>query len=67
MSLKKRLHLSILLGIEAAPIKNVAFTNCRFENAAKPSVIEFVESLVLHDITRPREHAGGVASAASVG
>ena len=42
-----------LLGIEGQPIQNVLVTNSRFENAAKPSVIEYVDELVLRNVTQP--------------
>lgn len=53
---KKSEHPLFLLGIEAAPIQNVVITNCRFENSAKPSVIEFVDTLVLRNVTQPRDN-----------
>jgi len=42
-----------LLGIEGQPIQNVVVTNSRFENAAKPSVIEYVDELALRNVTQP--------------
>ncbi|HYO25189.1 MAG TPA: glycoside hydrolase family 28 protein [Lacipirellulaceae bacterium] len=53
VSSKKSEHPLYLLGIEAAPIDNVVITNCRFENADKPSVLEFVDSLLLRNVTQP--------------
>lgn len=55
VSSKKSRHPLFLLGIEQAPMENIILTNCRFENAERPSVIEFVDSLVLRNVTQPRE------------
>ncbi|MBA3481361.1 MAG: glycoside hydrolase family 28 protein [Pirellulales bacterium] len=42
-----------LLGIEGQPIQNVVVSNSRFENAAKPSVIEYVDELALRNVMQP--------------
>jgi polygalacturonase len=55
VSSKKSRHPLFLLGIEQSPMENIIITNCRFENAQKPSVIEYVDSLVLRRVTQPRE------------
>ncbi len=54
VSSKKSAHPLFLLGIESSPMANIVITNCRFENAAKPSVIEHVDSLILRNVTQPR-------------
>ena len=41
------------LGLEAAPIQNVVIANCTFKNAERPSVIEFVDRLVLKNVQQP--------------
>jgi polygalacturonase len=42
-----------LLGTQASPIQNVVISNSEFEKAAKPSVLEHVESLRLDNVTQP--------------
>jgi polygalacturonase len=54
VSSKKSTHPLFLLGIEQSPMENIIITNCRFENAERPSVIEYVDSLVLRNVTQPR-------------
>jgi polygalacturonase len=55
VSSKKSRHPLFLLGIEQSPMENIVITNCNFENAERPSVIEFVDSLVLRNVTQPRK------------
>jgi polygalacturonase len=55
VSSQKSEHPLFLLGIESSPMENIVITNCRFENAEKPSVIEFVDSLIMRNVTQPRE------------
>jgi polygalacturonase len=42
-----------LLGIDEQPIQNVVVEDSRFENAAKPNVIEYVDRLILKNVTQP--------------
>jgi polygalacturonase len=42
-----------LLGIEGQPIQNVVVSNSRFENAAQPSAIEYVDELALRKVMQP--------------
>ena len=42
-----------LLGTSEAPISHVTISNSRFANAAEPSVLEEVESLLLERVTQP--------------
>jgi hypothetical protein len=53
VSSEKSRHPLFFLGIEAAPIQNVVIANCTFKNADKPSVVEFVDQLVLKNVTQP--------------
>lgn len=53
VSSEKSRHPLFFLGIEAAPIHNVAIANCTFKNASKPSVIEYVDQLLLENVTQP--------------
>lgn len=51
---KKSEYPLFFLGIPESPIENVVITNCRFENAKRPSLIEHVETLVLKNVTQPQ-------------
>lgn len=42
-----------LLGTAESPIQNVVISNSEFAKAAKPSVLEYVESLRLDNVTQP--------------
>jgi polygalacturonase len=43
-----------LLGIKERPIKNVVLTDCTLAGAQEPSVIEYVDELVLRNVTLPQ-------------
>jgi len=43
-----------LVGLPDQPIKSVTLKNCRFHNAAKPSVIEHVDHLDFQDVSQSR-------------
>jgi polygalacturonase len=53
VSSEKSRHPLFFLGLEAAPIQNVVIANCTFKNAERPSVIEFVDQLVLKNVQQP--------------
>jgi polygalacturonase len=54
VSSKKSEYPLFFLGIPESPIENVVITNCRFENAKRPSLIEHVDTLVLKNVTQPQ-------------
>ncbi|HMP07282.1 MAG TPA: hypothetical protein PJ982_13095, partial [Lacipirellulaceae bacterium] len=54
ISSQKSRHPLFLLGIEASPMTNIVISDCRFENASKPSVIEYVDSLMLRNVSQPK-------------
>ena len=53
VSSQKSEHPIFLLGIEAAPMRNIVVSNCTFAGADKPSVLEHVAELTLHNVTQP--------------
>jgi polygalacturonase len=44
-----------LVGLKEQPIENVTIRNCTFSNPAEPSIIEYVNKLVLENYTQPEE------------
>ena len=50
---QKSKRLLFLLGTAESPIQNVVISNSEFAKAAKPSVLEYVESLRLDNVTQP--------------
>jgi polygalacturonase len=53
VSSEKSRHPLFFLGLKGAPIQRVVIADCTFKNAAKPSVIEYVDGLVLNNVTQP--------------
>jgi polygalacturonase len=50
---EKSRHALFFRGLESSPIRNVVIANSTFRNTAEPSVIEFVDELVLDHVTQP--------------
>ncbi|MBA4106558.1 MAG: glycoside hydrolase [Pirellula sp.] len=50
---QKSMRPLFLLGTAESPIQNVVISNSKFAKAAKPSVLEHVESLRLENVTQP--------------
>ena len=46
-----------IIGYENSPVRDVRFTNCRFEGVEEPSVIQHVENLVLDRVIIGKEKA----------
>ncbi len=52
---EKSMRPLYLLGLEEQPIGNVTIKNCTFNNAAEPSVIQYVDKLVLENYNQPEK------------
>ncbi len=55
---EKSLRPLYLLGLEEQPIENVSIKNCTFNNADQPSIIQYVDKVVLENYSQPAKERG---------
>jgi unsaturated rhamnogalacturonyl hydrolase len=51
LTCEKSQYALYMKGYERSPIRNISLIDCRFDNIAKPNILEHVQGLVLNNVT----------------